>query len=81
VPGRDVDPQVLTIAPPKAGLGKTATYRLPENPTSVNALLIRRSAPRIRPVRRNPYPQVMVHLVSDAGAPGPVLSNQSVRKR
>jgi hypothetical protein len=32
-------------------------------------------------VRRNPYPQVGVHRVSDVGAPGPVLFNQSVRKR
>ena len=43
-------------------------------------LLICRSVSRIRRVRRNPYPQLLVHLVSDAGAPGPVLSNQSVRK-
>src|SRR5271157_135216 len=35
--------------------------------------------PRVRQVRRNPYPQVRVHRVSDAGAPGPVPSNQSVR--
>ena len=43
--------------------------------------LIRRSVPHVRAVRCNPYPQVRVHRVSDMDAPGPVLSNQSVRKR
>jgi hypothetical protein len=42
--------------------------------------LIRRSMGTVRPVRRNPYRQVRVHRVSDADVPGPVLSDQSVKK-
>ena len=42
--------------------------------------LIRRSVPRVRPVRLNPYPQVSVLPDVRHGCHSPVRSGQSVRK-
>ena len=42
-------------------------------------LLIRSLVPRVRPVRRSPYPQVRVQQGVQCERSGPVLSNQSVR--
>ena len=47
---------------------------------SNSSLLIRRSVPRVRPVRQNPYPQVNVLLDVRHGCQSPVPSGQSVRK-
>jgi hypothetical protein len=43
-------------------------------------LLIRRSVPRVRPVRQNPYPQVRILLGVRHRRHSPVPSGQSVRK-
>ena len=42
--------------------------------------LIRRSVPRVRPVHRNPYPQLSVLPGVRHGCHSPVPSGQSVRK-
>ena len=42
--------------------------------------LIRRSMPRVRPVRRNPYPQVRILVGVRHRRHSPVPSGQSVRK-